>query len=216
MAPSEDTERGSQPAPRESPGDIDQRALSELIVLAADEDPTQASVRAEAPGALSAAAGSMLAWLASMIQARHVVAVGMHGGPLGLWLLRGMGGGGILTSISPASGDHSRAREVFSQAHVTDRVRAISGRAADVLPRLSDGAYDLLVWSAGIERAHETRDHATRLLRVGGALAVLDVARDTDPDVRGRRMLVRDLVEDPRWAVTVLPVDGGMALARRL
>lgn len=217
MARPEDEFEGVAPAaPRESPTDLDERALTQLITLAAAEDEVQVSARqAQHPDGPSVATGSLLTWLAAMVEAKHIVAVGSHGGTLGLWLLRGMAQGGMLTSISPGPAEQARAREVFGQAHTSDRVRAIAGSPADVLPRLSDGGYDLLVWAGGIDKPDETRDHTTRLVRSGGALAVLDVARDTAPDVRGRRTLVRDLIEDPRWTVAVLPVDDGVALARR-
>ncbi len=198
------------------PADIDVSALNALAERAAEEYgiPVLGDVP---PGGRAAtlAVGSLLSWTASCLQAKHVVEIGGDGGGLGLWLLRGMSPGGVLTTISPDEQVYASGRAAFDQDGVTDRVRAILGEPGEVLPRLSDDSYDIVVWAAGLDRPREARDHALRLLRVGGVLVVLDVARESVADVRVRRSLVRDVIEDPQWQVAVLPVDGGLVLARR-
>lgn len=207
-------ESGGAPS-RPEPEELDLRALAKLIELAADENEATATARVLAsPPGPSAAVGSLIAWLAASVDAKHAVSVGAGGGPLGLSLLRGMDDGGILTSIVPDDQQHSLQRTAFNDAGVSNQVRAIMGSADEVLPRLSDHAYDVITWSAGAAQPREIREHADRLLRPGGVLMLLEIARDTSPEERGRRTLVRDLIEDPRWDVTVLPIDGGVALAR--
>lgn len=196
--------------------EVDARVLTELVDLASEEDEVQAGARGRlGPGAPSPAVGSLLSWLAASVDARHIVEVGGSAGLIGLWLLRGMEAGGMLTTIADHEQVHALGRSALEEAGAGDRSRAILGDPNEVLSRLSDGTYDLVVWSASADRPKDIRDHAVRLLRGGGVLAVLDVARDTSTEVRGRRVLVRELIEDPRWSVTVLPIDGGVALARR-
>lgn len=189
---------------------VDDRLMSELVEFAAEEDATQRSARDRLSGpAPSIATGSLLSWLAATARARHVVSVGAPAGVLGLWLLRGMEVSGLLTSITTDEADHRLGRAVFDEAGLTERVRSIAGGPDDVLPRLSDGGYDLVSWSAPVEHPREVRDHVLRLLRSGGVLVVVDVTSG------GRDRLVRDLVDDPRCRVVVLPTDDGAALARR-
>lgn len=205
-----------QPAARLQTREVDARVLTELIDLASEEDEVQAGARGRlGPGAPSPAVGSLLSWLAASLSARHIVEVGGSAGLLGLWLLRGMESGGVLTTIADHEQAHALGRSALDQAGAADRSRAILGDPSEVLSRLSDGSYDLVVWTAPADRPKEIRDHAVRLLHEGGVLAVLEIARDANTEIRGRRVLVRELIEDPRWQVTVVPVDGGVALARR-
>ena len=66
-------------------------------------------------------------------------------GVSGLHLIAGMAPDGILTSIDVEAEHHRAAKKAFSEAGVAPtRTRLINGRALDVLPRLTDGAYDLV------------------------------------------------------------------------
>ncbi|MGH3442215.1 MAG: O-methyltransferase, partial [Nitriliruptorales bacterium] len=190
-------------------------ALAELTALAADEDAAMAAAR-QRGGRVPAPApeiGSALAWVAASLDAKTVVGVGDVAGLVGLWVLRGMRPGGMLTTISADAADHEFARHAFQEAGIANRVRAIHGTPEEVLPRLSDGGYDLVVLGPAADGPRQLRDHALRLVRPGGVVAVVDVAHDDDAS-RRRRLLVRELVEDPRCQVSVLPVDAGLALAR--
>ena len=83
--------------------------------------------------------------LAAAGNARAVVEIGTGTGVSGLWLLRGMRADGVLTTID-VEAEHQRiARRIFVEAGFpSGRTRIITGRALDVLPRLADGAYDLI------------------------------------------------------------------------
>ena len=89
------------------------------------------------------------------------------------------------------------------------RVRAIVGDPAVVLPRLADGAYDLVLAQAGAAAVGATVSHATRLLRPGGMLVVSGGAAGP-ATVSG---LATDLAEDERWTCALLPLDDGVLLA---
>lgn len=53
-----------------------------------------------------------------------------------------------------------------------NKVRLISGRALDVLPRLTDGGYDLVLIDGDKTEYDACLDEALRLLRPGGVVAV--------------------------------------------
>ena len=141
------------------------------------------------------AVGAALRFLAAAIGARAVVEIGTGCGSSGIWLLRGMRPGAVLTSVDTEPEYHRLARKSFAQAgFATNQARLILGRALDVLPRLSDGAYDLVFCDA--DQAHYP-DYLTaglRLLRVGGIV----VFNDALPPSAGRPRTAR--ANWPTWS----------------
>jgi predicted O-methyltransferase YrrM len=94
---------------------------------------------------LSPAGGAAIRFLAAAIGARTVVEIGTGCGTSGIWLLRGMRPGAVLTSVDVEPEHQRMARKAFGQAgFAANQSRLIVGRALDVLPRLSDGAYDMV------------------------------------------------------------------------
>jgi predicted O-methyltransferase YrrM len=113
-----------------------------------------------------------------------VVEIGTGCGSSGIWLLRGMRPDGVLTSVEVEPECQRMARKAFAQAgFVANRYRLILGRALDVLPRLSDGAYDLVFCDADPREYPDYLEAALRLLRVGGIVAFDDVV--IPPDLAG-------------------------------
>ncbi|HEX2026858.1 MAG TPA: class I SAM-dependent methyltransferase [Nitriliruptorales bacterium] len=205
------------PDPRGGAPDVDQLALAQLVEMAAAEDAAMSAVRGRAgydAGLPSPAVGTLLAWVAGLLDARAVVELGSAAGYTALWLLRGMSPRGVLTSIEPDAPAQGLAVRAFSEAGVNHRVRAIAGDPLEVLPRLSDHGYDLLlVQRIGADHAR-VKEHAKRLLRPGGVLVALDVAAGLGAELRGRRNFVQALIDDDAAEVGVLPLDGGVVLAR--
>lgn len=158
--------------------------------------------------------GSLLAWLAATVGARHVVEIGGAGGVSGLWLLRGMGGRGVLTSVETDPHLHGLATDAYDRAGVEDRVRAVLGEPATVLPRLSDGQYEVCLVQG---RAHDypvCLEHGLRLLAPGGVLVARGVLDDGAGHESVRRFLA-DVVDHDELTTTILPVDEGLLLATR-
>ncbi|GAA4690227.1 O-methyltransferase [Pseudonocardia yuanmonensis] len=155
--------------------------------LAEDEVLADARARGRAAGAapVSAGTGAALALLAATTAARAVVEIGTGCGVSGLWLLRGMAADGTLTSIDVDPELQRAARRSFLDAgHGPGRLRLINGLALEVLPRLTDGGYDLVLVdvarsgggariAAGAADYPDYLAEAIRLLRPGGIL-VLD------------------------------------------
>jgi predicted O-methyltransferase YrrM len=101
--------------------------------------------------------------------------VGTGTGATGLALLAGMDPDGVLTSLDSDADWQLEAREAFLRTGVaTRRFRLISGSALDVLPKLRDGAYDLVLVDGDKLEYVEYVAQAIRLLRPGGVLAVHD------------------------------------------
>jgi predicted O-methyltransferase YrrM len=130
--------------------------------------------------------GAALRFIASAVGARTAVEIGTGCGSSGIWLLRGMRPGGILTSVDTEPEYQRMARQAFTKAgFAPNQSRLILGRALDVLPRLSDGGYDLVFCDADARDYPDYLAAALRLLRPGGVVAFNDVltsASDVDPD----------------------------------
>src|SRR3954471_2938153 len=91
------------------------------------------------------AGGALLRVLAAATGARSVVEVGTGAGVSGLYLLGGMAADGILTTIDVEGENQRAAKEAYGEAGIApSRYRLINGPAAEVLPRLRDGAYDIV------------------------------------------------------------------------
>ena len=170
---------------------------------------------------VSPGVGAALRFLATAIRARAVVEVGTGTGLSGLWLLRGMRPDGVLTSID-VDPEHQRiARAAFtSSGYGPSRVRLINGMGLEVLPRLTDGGYALVLVDASPADHPRYLDEALRLLRPGGIVAlhgalgaaVLDPAAD-DPETLALREVARQVREDDRLAPALLPLGDGLLAA---
>ncbi len=147
--------------------------------LPEDEPLLEARASAEDLGGsvpIRPAGGAVLRFLAAAIGARTVVEIGTGCGSSGIWLLRGMRPDAVLTSVDVEPEYQRMARKAFAQAgFVSNRYRLILGRALDVLPRLSDGAYDMVFCDADPREYADYLEAAMRLLRVGGIVAFDDV-----------------------------------------
>ena len=160
-------------------------------------------------------AGATLRFLATAIGARAVVEIGTGCGSSGIWLLRGMRPGGVLTSVDTEPEYHRLARKSFAQTgFAANQARLILGRALDVLPRLSDGAYDLVFCDADQAASPEYRTAGLRLLRAGGIVVFNDVLPPgAGPATDGVRELSDMIGNDERLVPLLLPIAGGMLAA---
>ena len=194
--------------------------------VAEDEVLEAARARAQEVGVapIGSGGGAALRFLASVLDARAVVEIGTGTGVSGVWLLRGMRSDGILTTVDIEAEHQRLARETYTEAGVaSQRVRTIAGAALDVLPRLTDGHYDLVFCDGDkVEYAAYLKE-ALRLLRPGGVVAFDNALwhdRVADPSQRDEetvaiRELGREIADHESLVPVLLPVGDGMLLAKK-
>ena len=122
--------------------------------------------------AISPAVGAQSAVIAAATGARSILEVGTGAGVSGIWLLTGAPGA-TLTSIDTEVDHQQHAKASFAEAGIpANRVRLITGRAADVLPRMNENSYDIVFVDADPQSVIEYVEHALRLARPGGTVLV--------------------------------------------
>jgi predicted O-methyltransferase YrrM len=187
------------------------------ILLRARERAGQLGCTPVLPGS-----GAALTVLAATVSARAVVEIGTGAGVGSLYLLRGMPADGVLTTIDLELEHQRAAKEAFAEEGIKPtRTRTIPGRASDVLPRLTDAAYDLVFVDADKESYLYYVEQAVRMLRPGGVLAVDNALwhdRVADPARRDEvtttiREVGRTVRADDRLVSALLPSGDGLLVA---
>ena len=154
-----------------------------------------------------------------------MVEIGTGTGVSGLWMLRGMRPDGVLTSVDIEAEHQRLAKEAFTEAGIpSQRVRLIPGAALEVLPRLTDGHYDLVFADGEKQEYPAYLDEALRLLKPGGIVAfdnalwhdrVADPAQ-RDADTVAIRGLCKTVAEHDWLLPVLLPVGDGLLVAKKV
>jgi predicted O-methyltransferase YrrM len=187
----------------------------------AEEPPELAEARRRArelgAPAPSRAVGAFLRMIVAATRARAVVEIGSGTGITGGWILDGLPDDGTLTTVDSDSELQTAARDTFARMGISHtRVRTIAGAPREVLPRLSDAAYDIVVVGPGVEtegeEGHALLAEAVRLLSPGGTVVVAPIFAD-EGIAAARHDLVQHLRDDPDWVASVVTVGEGVAVA---
>ena len=170
------------------------------------------------------AVGKFLKFSVNLLNAKSVVEIGTGSGVGGLWLLSGMPPEAVLTTID-SEREHSKiAKTIFDEADIAPtRYRIITGKLIEVIGKLADNSYDLIVIRPALDlfdMVHESY----RLLKSGGLL-VIDQAlsggkvadpTQRDPESIARRDAIKVVKEDERWASSLIPIGAGVLVANKL
>jgi len=169
--------------------------------------------------------GAALRFLAAVTEARAVVEIGTGTGVSGLWLLRGMRPDGVLTTVDTEAEHQRLAKQTFTEAGIpSQRARLINGAALDVLPRLTDGHYDLVFCDGDKLEYGDYLAEAVRLLKPGGIVAfdnalwhdrVADPAQ-RDAETVSIRELGRTVRESESLLPLLIPMGDGLLAAKKL
>ena len=142
--------------------------LEDDVLLAARDVADQLGCVPVHPGA-----GRVLQLVTRLAGVRSAVEIGTGAGVSTTYILRGMGASGVITTIDVEPEHHKAAKRTLAAGQFSpERARMITGRALDVLPRLTDAGYDLALIDARKAEYPQYLEHALRLLKVGGIVAI--------------------------------------------
>jgi predicted O-methyltransferase YrrM len=164
--------------------------------------------------------GGILQMLASLVGARRVLELGTAVGYSAIWLARGMGQGGRLTTVEARETMAERARRNVAEADLSDVIEVRVGGALTVLPEVK-GDFDLIFNDIDKESYPQVIPWAKKLLRPGGILVtdnVLWSGRVADPSdqdawTEAIRTYNRTLAEDEDMETVILPVRDGVSIS---
>jgi predicted O-methyltransferase YrrM len=168
--------------------------------------------------------GAQAAIVVAATAAESIVEIGTGVGVSGLWLLTG-GAEAQLTSIDSEVDHQQHARGFFTEAGIAaNRVRLITGRALDVLPRMNENSYDIVFVDADPASVIEYVEHGLRLARPGGTVLVAHAlwkGRVSDPAARddvatGFRTLITETAASGAVIAALSPAGDGLLQLTKL
>ncbi len=194
------------------------------------EDPHQVLAREKGIelGVIDATPGSgaYLRFVASLLSAQSVVEIGTGSGVGTLWLLKGIMSSGVITTIDPEVQHIQIAKQVLIDADIApNRYRLITSDYLEVMRKLADRAYDLVVFRGNPEDILDVIDEAHRILRVGGILAIdhfYGGGKVPDPAQRDpKTVALRDAgkflkSQIEHWSISLNPIGDAVLLATKL
>jgi predicted O-methyltransferase YrrM len=171
-------------------------------------------------------AGSYLRHLAHILKAQSVVEIGTGSGVGALWILEGMLASGTITSIDSEQEHSAIAKIALVEAQIApSRYRLITNPAIDVMTKLADRGYDLVIFRDDAEDLHDAIIEAHRILRSGGVFVIDNFfgdAKVNDPAQRDPKTIaLRDAGkllkgEADKWVTSLITVGDGLLLATKL
>ncbi|CAB4534867.1 MAG: methyltransferase domain-containing protein [Actinobacteria bacterium] len=206
---------------------IDPHSYAESFI---GENPTKSAARARGIeiGTLDVTpgAGAYLSFLARLLKAQSVVEIGTGSGVGSLWLLDGMLNSGTITSIDDEMEHSSIARQAFAEADIApQRFRLITNPVMEVVAKLTDRAYDMVIFRHEPEDLPYAISEASRILRSGGVFVVDNFfggSKVSDPAQRDpKTVALREAgkaikFDTETWATTLIPIGDGLLLATKL
>ena len=174
----------------------------------------------------SQGAGAYLRHLAHQLNAQSVVEIGTGSGVGSLWILEGMIASGTLTSIDDEMEHTSIAKVAMLEADIAQsRFRFITNPVMDVMTKLTDRAYDLVVYRHNAEDLAFAISEAHRILRTGGVFVIDNFfggAKVQDPAQRDPKTIaLREAgksikADSESWVSSLIPTGDGLLLATKL
>ena len=206
---------------------FDVAQFSDLYI---SEDPHQNAAREKGIelGVVDATPGSgaFLKYVASLISAQSVVEIGTGSGVGTLWLLKGVMSSGVITTIDPEVQHTQIAKQSLVDADIPpNRYRLITSEYLDVMRKLADRGYDLVVFRGNPEDIFDVIDEAHRILRVGGIFAIdhfygggkVPDPAQRDPKTVALREAGKYLKnQNEVWSISLNPIGDGVLLATKL
>jgi predicted O-methyltransferase YrrM len=130
-----------------------------------------------------------------------------------------------ITSLDSELDHHATLREILMETDIpASRVRLITEKALDVLPKMNEASYDLVVIDADFQNVQAYVDHGLALVKPRGSVIVVGVLGDdlvADPAKRddktsAYRWLLKALDDRDDVVHTLNPIGDGLVHIVRL
>jgi predicted O-methyltransferase YrrM len=206
---------------------IDPHSYAEHFIAESVEK-SQARMRGAEVGAIdvTSGVGAYLRHLAHILDAQSVVEIGTGSGVGALWILEGMLPSGTLTSIDGEQEHSAIAKIALQDSQIAQsRYRLITNPAIEVMTKLADRAYDLVIFRDNAEDLPDAIIEAYRILRSGGVFVIDNFfggSKVNDPSQRDPKTIaLRDAgkilkADTEKWVTSLIPVGDGLLLATKL
>ncbi len=174
--------------------------------------------------AVSPSVGAQCAVIAAASGARKIAEIGTGVGVSGLFLFSGASDA-VLTSIDAEFDYQQHARGFFVEMGIVpNRLRLITGVAREVVPRMSENSYDLVLVDGDPLSVIEYVENALRLVRQGGTVLVphaLWRGRVANPALRDDvatafRTLAAEIAASPAVVSALSPAGDGLLQITKL
>lgn len=166
--------------------------------------------------------GALLEVLVRSTGGHRVLEVGTFVGTSAAWMAHGLAPGGRIDTLEADPARAARAADFLARAGYDDRVRVHTGPAADTLPGLSDGAYDLAYIDADKTGYAGYLEHAVRVVRPGGLVIADNVLAsgrvalppdDRDESATALAAFTLTALDHPRLRTAIVTVGDGITLS---
>ena len=206
---------------------IDPHSYAESFITE-DEGKRNARERGEEIGAVdtTCGTGAYLKHLAHILSAQSVVEIGTGSGVGALWVLEGMLASGTLTSIDDEMEHSNAAKIALLDAEISAaRFRLITSPVMDVVTKLADRAYDMVIFRHNPEDLAFAITEGHRILRSGGVFVIdnffggenVSDPAQRDPKTVALREAGKSLKNQGElWVTSLIPVGDGLLLATKL
>lgn len=168
---------------------------------------------------LSPALGATISQIARATAATRIIEVGTGVGMVTMRLAEACPDAHI-TTIDSELDHHLTVKEMLADLDIDPaKLRMITEKAEEVLPKMNESSYDLVVIDAPADIAGACYDAAVSVCRPGGSIVVariLDSGLVANPTNRSERAvasraLLKTIEQDDRVAHAVIPVGEGVA-----
>lgn len=169
-------------------------------------------------------AGQFCYQLSRILGARRIFEMGSGYGYSTAWFARAVreNGGGCVHHVVWSAGLSRRARRHLERMGLGELVTYRVSEAVAAL-RDTDGPFDVIFCDIVKEQYPEALPVITEKLRAGGVLIADNawwcgriVQDDHSAPTEGMRVFTQELVNDPRWIVTFIPLRDGLLVAYRV
>ena len=166
--------------------------------------------------------GRLLSMISHMIRPKTILEIGTYTGYSALCMVEGLQPDGKLITIDVNEELEDRVRGYFRHAQVEDRIDFRIGKAADIIPSLSE-QFDLVFIDADKENYSLYYDLVIDRVNLNGFILADNVlwsgkVLDAKPDKDAKSIITfnQKVHEDPRVENVLLPVRDGIMVVRKV